>query len=329
VKDSVTGEVVEIIPPMLFACDGDHAQIEALLDIIMRKYCDDHKIEFYKFPGGCSLIFQPADLMKSFQIMKRCLKSWKANTDSAYQDPTHLAVIKKVLVEEGMKGKSLSTYLNYFKHIIDIEVKAFNRENVRSGFEIAGIRLYSALKMFQGCHTFVNLSQENAEKVLAAIDDLQESAGQHCEVLDSAISNLVGDIVFTPIPNMNALTLTRCRGLWLNGRPIMEARLALKAEKERLLRVAAEKAIVDAENKAKRETATKLNDENNPGKAGTPSVDCYCSNPVCVCQFCATATATWSGCNFCELWFCPKKVCHTVFKLHRLVCHKKNATKLV
>ena len=141
--------------------------------------------------------------------MKRCLKSWKANTESAYQDPTHLAVIKKVLVEEGMKGKSLSTYLNYFKHIIDIEVKAFNRENVRrSGFEIAGIRPYSALKMFQGCPTFVNLSQENAEKVLAAVDDLQESAGQHCEVLDSAISNLVGDIVSTPISNMNALTLT-------------------------------------------------------------------------------------------------------------------------
>jgi hypothetical protein len=56
--------------------------------------------------------------------MKIYLKSWKANTESAYQDPTHLAVIKKVFVEVGMKGKSLLTYLNYFRHIIDIEVKA-------------------------------------------------------------------------------------------------------------------------------------------------------------------------------------------------------------
>ena len=180
--------------------------------------------------------------------------------------------------------------------------------------------------MFQGCPTFVNLSQENAEKVLAAVDNLQESAGQHCEVLDSAISNLVSDIVSTPISNMDALTLTRRRGVWLNDRPIMKARLALKAEKERLLKVAAEKAIVDGLNKAKKEAATKLNDDNDPGKAGNPSVDCYCSNPVCVNQFCATAT--WSGCNFCELWFCPKRVCHTVFKSHRLVCLKKNATKL-
>ena len=65
---------VPISPEIFMNLDGDWAQIEVLIDQMLPKFTVAN-VECYKYPGRCSLLFQPNDNMHSHAILHKLFEA--------------------------------------------------------------------------------------------------------------------------------------------------------------------------------------------------------------------------------------------------------------
>ena len=119
--DAETGQTVKvpISPEIFMSQDGDWAQIEVLIDQILPKFTVAN-VECYKYPGGCSLLFQPNDNMHSHAILHKLFEasSTKHKNDRDFvhiPDPAYLQIVEQVLRTEGLIGVTLDKYVNFYR----------------------------------------------------------------------------------------------------------------------------------------------------------------------------------------------------------------------
>jgi len=318
----------EPIGKMVLMLDGDHPQIEAILGTIIEKH-NCSVVQFVKFPGGCSLTFQPNDVMKSHALLKGSIK----HLDSKEQvqkasNPTFLKAIVDFLKRVGVSGKSLVTFANFFRVIMIYESRAFQAATVQNGWSIPGIWPYDRRKMLSTCQAFRDASQQEAEAIMAAIPILVDKAKVSgiCEETDlQEHIYSIGSSFKSPIDNMGQRCINQQRALWLNKQGVLDRRNADRERKEAAAAVAKLKADAAIANKIRKKMIqeAKLADVDE-ALQGPPPVGTWCSGTCNKDKTTSTEPGDdWTGCNgldTCDLWFCANKGCQNFLTRHRIRC---------
>ena len=207
---------------------------------------------------GCTLSFQPNDLMRSHSL----IKDWcRRNKGIDIQPPGRLAIVMDHLKKRGMKGGSLKTYENYFQQEVPMQAEAFKPLNILSSYRRAGIltksvkgvsQLYVCRDtIMQSCSTYNSLSEANTNRAHNAIENLREHVDVNSEVDEQHMQNLIVDIMTTNIDPKKAVPLNQKRALCLNRESVIAARQAAldlkkleKAQKAEMTKHRATKKIV-------------------------------------------------------------------------------------
>jgi len=322
----------EPIGKMVLMLDGDHPQIEAILGTIIEKH-NCSVVQFVKFPGGCSLTFQPSDVMKSHALLKGSIK----HLDSKEQvqkasNPTFLKAIVDFLKRVGVSGKSLVTFANFFRVIMIYESRAFQAATVQNGWSIPGIWPYDRVKMLSTCQAFRDASQQEAEAIMAAIPILVDKAKVSgiCEETDlQEHIYSIGSSFKSPIDNMGQRCINQQRALWLNKQGVLDRRNADRERKEADAAVAKLKADAAITNKNRQKMIQEAKLANiDEALQGPPPVGTWCSGNCSKDKTKSTEPGDdWKGCNglaTCGIWFCANKGCQTSLSKHRIRCCARN-----
>ena len=326
IADAAGVELEQIV----FFFDGDHPQIEAIMDFIIRnKLTKFDFIDFIKFPGGCSLSFQPNDLMRAFKLLKNYSDNLNS-ADSASKEvpkPRFFSKLIEFLRREGVKGKSLETYGVYFNHVLNMESRAFVMSVVQSGWRISGIYPHSIMNMLITNDKFNQLPDPDKDIVIAAIPLLRPYADIHGRVDEKHMMSLLGaDLLNTKITDYDTKPMNQQRAMVLNTAGSIQF-------KQDLFNKKMEKEAEDAKKKQRAEEAKRLKakalDELVTIKdlTGPPLTNKSCMSPICANNFDLSTPnhvndVLWTGCPICkEYWACNKTICKNILLNHRKVCH--------
>lgn len=311
------------VPPITFFFDGDHPQIEAMMQyIIKHKLAKFNKIDCFKFPGGCTMSFQPNDLMKSFSILKDYFNQIKAKIIPL---PTFHADLMAFLKKEGIQKRSLDTYGCYFHHVLQMEAKAFPPMTIASGWERAGIYPYSFLCIMRSNPKFCQLSSEKVEKFMAAEPQLYDYAEVHGRVNEDHMISLLGiELLNTRITNIQLKPINQQRAMILNNDSSIALKNSLQQRRKEREAEESAKKQKSKEEKEKREKARV--DLVDACLQGPPSMNRTCMNVICSnnCDLGQPLESdkNWIGCPICKVnWACSKVSCQKLMEKHRLICH--------
>ena len=202
---------------------------------------------------------------------------------------------------------------------------------VKAGWEQSGLTPFNYKeKMLQCSPTFNQLSTEEATRVINSIEQLREGAHVKGEVFDEDILAILGDIINTPIQDMQDKNIIQRRALWLNKEPVLNIRHMAKAKKDLAEAEALTRRQAKEAKDAARATAVGVI-ETVPALDGPPPFVCYCSSAICSNSSGTQSSnpTMWKGCPTCQLWFCSKKACSTtMLNSHRKVCYLKQRNDL-
>jgi hypothetical protein len=331
----------------LLTMDGAFSELEATVALeeeLTRFFC-----EIFKYPGGCSLSYQPNDLMRGFMNFRS--KMGSPPKEDLSQDLWSMLAynVFDILTKSGMDKASVILYtLVYFHRLPEIFVASFTPEIVGEGFRLAGIYPYSIQMMLSACPYFHTLSPELAElifpgiyKLLHGDDELDIQPATSTGIcLDTDIKK-VFPFMETPIENMKDKAYNHQRSFWQGKSGPLEIRKRRveklaeiergkkenKAKKEKTAKdkelKAAEKEKETAIKDTKRKQISELGvikplegmPENNDNKS--------CLNPVCTSN--NRNYNTWSGCSACNRYVCsalPNNKCYKMLIKHIDICRK-------
>lgn len=307
--------------------DGDGPQTQAFMDLKLGTYCSEYNIEYLKLAAACSGHESPLDLAKSHQLMRAAIHNPRYNYK---MDPipsfAMTVFIDDVLSKSGIAAASLRTFRKFFLHMESIMDKTFNEVDLQHGWQLAGLCPLSCSTILSHCPLWNSLSNSNAELVLDAIPPLAETVRLKGELTDSEIQAAVGDAVDLGPDKVNPVgPVNHRRCVWGNNAGFVANYAKKKAAEAQAKRLAQEKRDLRAD--AKKRKAEKAADkENKPSLKKrsklTTAASTVCGNPMCLTPWnkCASSSARWLGCDFCDLWFCPKPACQAMLSKHEPVC---------
>lgn len=246
-------------------------------------------------------------------------------------DPTYLSIVIKVLKEEGLTSATLDKYVNFFRYSHSFESKAFSQYNIKNGYKRVFLTPFNPDQIMRESQTFRNLTEDDARRLLEAINDpvAEAEAFRTGEVSDATILSILTrcclqDVIKTEIVDVESLAVNRRRALWINNGHVVGIRKVNEARKK------SELDAVNAEREKKaKDRASKLINQSQNNLEGFPPLNTRCSNAGCMKLFnmiSSSSQVTWTRCPICHIcWFCPKSTCGnqgngTLIKQHRKIC---------
>jgi hypothetical protein len=307
--------------------DGDGAQTQAFMDGGLGAICSDLNIEYLKLSAGCSGHESALDLSKSHQLMRQAIHDPRYDYDIDPIPSFAMTVfINDVLNKSGIASASLLTFRKFFIHAEALMDKAFNAVDLQQGWQLAGMCPLSCETILSHCPDWKTLRTSDANRVLAAIPSLTELARLKGELTDDEIQAAIGGAVDLGPSIVNPLgAVNRRRCVWGNNEGFVAAYAAKKAA-EAQAKVVAQQKRDDRAAAKKRKAEQAADKENTPppktrSKMAIAAVS-RCSNPECLVPWRDKSAnlAVWLGCDFCDLWFCPKPACKAMFGKHEVKC---------
>jgi len=122
--------------------DGEQPQIDAVLTPELHEKLSKVNIQVLKHPGGCSMLWQPADVAKTHKVLKELL--FTRNGD----DTNELLKMEFDALMRNLTGHATDIYfVNLIEILFFILPQAFSAANIRKGFKEAGIYPVSLMHM--------------------------------------------------------------------------------------------------------------------------------------------------------------------------------------
>jgi hypothetical protein len=317
-------------PPITFFFDGDHPQIEALMQhIIDNRLAKDDKIDCFKFPGGCTMMFQPNDLSKSFSILKAYFKQLRGKN---IIKPAFYDQMKHFLKHEGMQASSLNTFMNYFMHVLTMEQKAFPKATIQSGWGRAGLCPFSIEVILNSNPSYASLPIDSKQFILDSLPLLHDYAEVNGRVDENDMIRQLGQkLLNTTVENIQHKPINQQRAVILTNDQTMLLRL--ETQKRRNDKEAAEKQKKEKANQAKLKRDQAVEDLKKACLQGPPffggnrsaenksCMNCTCGNNVVVLDP-QNTDEKWIGCpQECGYWSCYLVTCQKMMDKHRQICH--------
>lgn len=221
--------------------------------------CRLKDIEVLKFAAACSLTQAPADVGRSHALLKSLIKS-RAFKRLADSRPTVSASMKNFiqnyLLTSELDNPSLQTFRKFLEVVEPMIDKAFGAFNIQSAYAKSGMMPFNVRKIMTGCPAWVNLSTEQAQRILDCVPELRDIAILHGRVTDDEIRSTMErhevDMGMFPPRELCSLTSleerhpSHQRVLWLNNETFLakqrkaqdakvlaETKLALEREEKK------------------------------------------------------------------------------------------------
>lgn len=170
----------------LLTMDGAFSELEAT--VTLTEELTAHFVEIFKFPGGCSVSFQPNDLMRGFMLFrsKMCTPPVKELPRDCWPD---VAVeVFGHLTSAGMDKASVVLFCeNYFCRLKEVFTSSFGPEIILEGYRISGLYPYNEKQMLKSCPVFASLPQEEADQIIPGINVLVngDNSDLYCDIIPS------------------------------------------------------------------------------------------------------------------------------------------------
>ncbi len=165
------------LPPILLCFDGDYPQIEATFSVLL-PLITGTGIEALKLPGGCSMSFQPNDLMRSHSIIHSYTRSAEYSSYSTVIPPSYMNTVDRLLTANGIEKSSADTFKHFMLQLPIIISKAFGVRTIISGWAKSGMVPLDVNVILRQCSSYRNLSAEEGEAVRASIPALAREVQQ-------------------------------------------------------------------------------------------------------------------------------------------------------
>ena len=315
-------------PPALFMMDGDTSQVEAVMQYMDRT---PKGLDEFKHCGGCSGVYQSNDTGKIHSTLKETSKTASSKN---IEKPPFLDHIVDVMRTKGMKGKSLQVYSSFLTNMFFLYSRSMTQPIISHAWESAGIvnQKPDKLKILNAISSYATLSQINANRIDAAMEELQEDVDTNLKVDEGHMQRLLKDIMNTDIDPNKAKTIGQERAMVLTcSAQILERKRKIDLKKqEAVAKQAADEA--KATKKAEKAAAILKDAIELALLPGPPSSSTSCQSPSCCSgitvpvSFADSAKANlWKGCPSCRStsWFCGLVACQKMLRNHRSICNQK------
>jgi hypothetical protein len=326
---------------ILLTFDGEWGQVEAIFRYIMAQY-EGANVEFLKFPGGCSLLFQPCDLMIAYRIIRAYIQSpgyaQAVLQKKTMPTPAWLPQLLEVLKLIKMDKASRECYENLFRQLVPILSKAFDAGTILGGWAVSGLEPFNLEVMMRKFPKWRNFTQEEQVGVFAAVADLsiESSTSGVCEDADmvAAVKQKEGcSELADTMDVISQKAIIRMRTVRFGGERVMELRKeevaarAARAARSEATALASRARVAGGARETAGAKKKRRTQEFNDGTLtsqpfATPShFPLLCSNDLCNSKLSSTTDSSvgWRQCR-CGRAFCSGRICATKIKNHIINC---------
>ena len=158
-------------------------------------YSEEDCIILIKWAAACSKTTQPADVMKSFLIIRQFLAGRKFQyscADDSVPRPAWMGTVERIL--QPMPAASRRVFLKFFHHLPNIAGSAYTPAICAAGFSIPGIyglNIKQAMNMYPGWEI---LGEADQNYVLEQIVEMSILQGHDGTTLDDLMVSRLGHI---------------------------------------------------------------------------------------------------------------------------------------